>query len=281
MYKCNICTDSFNKKNYLDAHNNLHIIQDAYLKNFIKYSFNDIKYIGDVPEVVFACWFGGYGTDIPLMSQTRFNCFRDLINNIGIPIILITSKNYKNFIKSNFPVHKSFEYLTGVHKTDYFRCYLMNHYGGGYHDIKSRNISWSNEWEKDNWTSDDNIWMYGRREKNEGAIGYPPGMSHIKKEFSKMATMGWIICKKYTPFTKELMEQIHLSLDNHYKKLKIYPGVRSDGYYSDEPFELVPNNSYPIRWLEILGEIYHPLMLKYTGYIKFELPDANKSKRYK
>ena len=281
MYKCSICTDTFNKKNYFDAHNNMHVIHEEYLIKFVKYSLDDIEYINNVPKVVFVCWFGGYGTEIPEMSQNRFNCFKNLTNNIGIPIILITSINYKKFIKSGFPIHKSFEYLTGVHKTDYFRCYLMNHYGGGYHDIKSRSVSWINEWEKDNWLYDDDIWIYGCREKNENAIGYPPGMSHIKKEFEKMVTMGWIICKKNTPFTKKILKKIHLSLDTHYQKLKKYPGIRSGGYYSDKPFDLVPKNSYPIRWLEILGEIFHPLMLKFTNHIKFGLPAADKSKRYK
>lgn len=50
------------------------------------------------------------------------------------------------------------------------------------------------------------------------------------------------------------------------------------GYYSDKPFELVPEKYYPIKWLEILGEIYHPLMLKYQKHIKFGLPDALKKK---
>mgnify|MGYP001600885643 CR=1 FL=1 len=69
--------------------------------------------------------------------------------------------------------------------------------------------------------------------------------------------------------------------DKYETELQKYPGIMSGGYYSDKPFDLVPENAYPIRWLEILGEIFHPLMLKYTDHIKFGLPDAVKSKRYK
>jgi hypothetical protein len=40
------------------------------------------------------------------------------------------------FILPDHPLHEGFEYLSGVHKSDYLRSYLMNFYGGGYSDIK-------------------------------------------------------------------------------------------------------------------------------------------------
>jgi hypothetical protein len=32
-------------------------------------------------------------------------------------------------------------------------------------------------------------------------------------------------------------------------------------------------NNYLLRWLEVMGEIFHPLMLKYNEHIKFGLQD--------
>ena len=278
MYKCNTCNKNFNKSYYYANHLQNHTNNQNYLNNFIKYSLDGIEYINGVPKVVFVCWFGGYGIEMPSMNVGRFNCFKDLILAIEIPVILITYKNYKFFIKDEYPLHKSFQYLTGVHKSDYFRCYLMHHYGGGYHDIKSRNLSWKGEWEKDNWLYDSNIWMYGRMEKNENAIGAPPNMDHIKKEYKKMVTMCWIICKKNTKYTLNLLNRIVEILEQKYDTLIMFPGIQSSGYRNDDRDM---TSSYPLRWLEILGEIYHPLMLKYNDHIKFGLPDANKSKRYK
>ena len=157
---------------------------------------------------------------------------------------------------------------------------MLHHYGGAYHDVKWRIDSWENEWKKDNWTKDENIWIYGRRETYEGAIGYPPGMKHIQKEYNKLVTMGWVICKKNTKYTNELLNKIENMLEVKYLKLIKYPGYKSFGYYSDKAFSPAEENNYPLRWLEVMGEIFHPLMLKYNEHIKFGLKDALK-KRYK
>ena len=116
--------------------------------------------------------------------------------------------------------------------------------------------------------------MYGRREGCPGHIGHPPGKKYITKEYNKLATMCWIICKPQTPYTKNLIVSIHAVLDKHLNMLKKYPAKKPQGYYSAQPFNLAPKNSYPLRWLEVMGEIFHPLMLKYTNNIKFGIPDA-------
>ena len=247
--------------------------QEEYLKKFVKYNFDGIEFINNVPKVVFICWFGGYQVENPEMSPKRFEAFKSLVKNIGVPVILITKDNYKNFIKNTHPLHKSFEYLTGNHKSDYLRSYFLHHYGGGYHDIKFRSKDWKECWGE--WLKDDNIWMYGRREKYEGAIGYPPGKKYLQKEYNKLATMGWIICKPNTEYTKRLLTKIEEILEEKYEKLLKKPGYNSGGYYSENPFQLAPENSYPLRWLEIMGEIFHPMMLEYKEYIKFGLPDAD------
>lgn len=281
-----ILTCQFCKLNYLNNNDfRIHLKQHKdflnFINKYIKYNLNDIEFINNVPKVVFVCWFGGYGDNIPLMSENRFEAFKLLLKNIKIPVILITNINYKSFILVNYPIHKSFDLLSGVHKSDYLRCYLLLHYGGGYHDIKARIISWENEWNKDDWLFDNNIWMYGRQEKNKNSIGYPPGNKHIRINYKKLITMGWIICKKQSEFLIKLMEQINFILDKTYNDLIKFPGLKAEGYYFENPFLMVPKNSYPLRWLQILGEIYHPLMLNYTKHIKFGLPDALKNKKYK
>ena len=254
------------KKEYFDE-------QEAFLDKYNKNSLDGIEYVNNVPKVVFVIWMGAYKTGIPKMSDNRFKAFQSLVSNIDIPVILITEKNYKNFATP----HKAFDYLSGVHKSDYLRAYLLNKYGGSYHDVKHRKKSWKNAWNDDNWLQNKDIWMYCRRETQPGHIGYPPGMKHIQNEYKKLGTMGWVICKPDTPYTNELISGIHKILDNKYEQLKKYPAKNSGGYYADRPFDFIntpPKNSYPLRWLEIMGEIFHPLMLKYTKHIKFGLPDA-------
>lgn len=282
MYECGICGATFKKQHSHDAHMSMHDTNMRFVRSFEKQNMNDVQYTNNVPKVVYICWFGGYGCDtLPHMTPNRFAAFESVCKNIGVPVILLTNNNYKNFIKPGFPVHRAFDYLSGVHKSDYFRCYMLHHYGGGYHDIKHRLEPWANCWDTNNWTDPTNsTWMYGRREKYPGAIGYPPGKDWMKQEFEKMATMCWIICKPNTPYTTELLNQINNRLDEVYSDLIKFPGINGGGYYSQTPFELVPKDSYPLRWLELLGEIFHPLMLKYTEHIQFGLPDAIK-KRYK
>ena len=271
---CLECDISFKRNNSLINHKKVHEMEFAYLKNYIKNSFENIEYI-------YVCWFGGYNKKLPLMGYKRFLAFKSLVETISVPIILITNYNYESFIKEEYPLHESFKYLSGVHKSDYFRVYMLHHYGGGYHDVKWRDTGWEDEWKKDNWTKNGNIWMYGRRESNENAIAYPPGKKYIQKEYNKLVTMGWIICKKKTKFTEDLINKVDNILTDNYDKLIKFPGVVSSGYYYQNPFDLVKENSYPLRWLEILGEVFHPLMLKYNDKIKFGLKDALKKKGYK
>jgi hypothetical protein len=244
-------------------------------------SLVNINYVNNVPKVVFVCWFGSFTKYSKLMPPNRLNAFKSLVNNINVPVILITDFNYKYFEVDTDPVHEMFKYLSGNHKSDYMRSYLLHHYGGGYHDIKQRSLGWENEWDKDNWTDDNNIWIYGRQENKESAIGYQPGMKHIQKEFAKLATMGWVICRPRTEYTRELLQNLNSKLDECKDKLILYPAQNPGGYYANNPFDNANIDSYPLRWLEMMGEFSHLLMLKYQSHIKFGLPDAEKSRRYK
>lgn len=276
-YICIDCDIKFRKKESINNHNRVHAEQNMFFKKYIKKSFDDIEFVNGIPKVFFVCWFGGYKKNMPLMSYKRYESFKSLVKNIEIPVILLTFENYKYFEVKGYPIHKSFDYLTANHKSDYLRAYLLHHYGGGYHDIKFREKSCSNEFDRDDWLLDDNIWMYGRREKNPDCIGYPPGKDYIKKEYNILVTMCWIICKKNTEYTRNLLNSINNVLDSNYQNLINNPGSKSSGYRT---LSEQNKNKYPLRWLEIMGEIFHPLMLKYNKHIKYGFPDALK-KSYK
>jgi len=197
MHKCS-CGETFNKAHHFQTHQNIcsDIVQEKYIQQYEKKNFDNIEFINGVPKAVFVCWFAGYKVDNQKMSKYRFEAFKSLVENIGVPVILITSNNYHYFIKQSHPIHKSFELLSGNHKSDYMRAYLLYHYGGGYHDIKYRQESWKDCW--GDWLFDDNIWIFGRRENNRRAIGYPPNAKHFRNHFDKLVRMGWVICKPNT-----------------------------------------------------------------------------------
>lgn len=230
----------------------------------------DVIKINNVPEVVFIIWFGNN------ISNNRLAALNSLTNNIGVPYILITDNNYKSFILNEFPLHEAWNYLSGVHKADYLRCYLLHHYGGGYHDIKYRDKDWTNQW---NSFYDENIWIKSRREKCKSWVAYDvdkPDTKIIQEHYNELGTMGWCICRSYTPYTHELINKIHNKLDYHLINLKKNPSNKQEGYYANSAFKKIHDieNNYPIRWLEILGELYHPLMYKYKEHLCFDLPDV-------
>tara|TARA_Y100000992_G_scaffold31131_1_gene17435 strand:+ start:630 stop:1385 length:756 start_codon:yes stop_codon:yes gene_type:complete len=231
---------------------------------------SNLKYVDNVPEVVFIIWFGKN------ISDNRLAALNSLIDNIGVPYILITDDNYQSFILHNSPLHEAWNYLSGVHKADYLRCYILHHYGGGYHDIKFRDKDWINQWDSFN---DKNIWIKSRKEKRKGWVAYDidnPDSKWIQDQYNELGTMGWCICRPNTPYTSELIQKIHSKFDYHLINLKKNPSSKQEGYYANKPFDKINDieNNYPIRWLEILGELYHPLMYKYKEHLCFELPDV-------
>ena len=166
------------------------------------------------------------------------------------------------------PIHPAFNYLSANHKSDYVRAYMLYHYGGGYHDIKFREKSWENEWDK---FQNKDIWMVGRRETYEDAIGFPPGEEWLKKEFSKLITMGWIITRPKTEYLERLYNKIHEVLSSKLELLQKNPAICPR--QTEQTDINNPEYLYPLRWLEIMGEIFHKLLLEFTDKIDYSLPD--------
>lgn len=160
----------------------------AYLKQYMKNDLSGIEYVNGVPKVVFIVWFS-HKEYIPEFTARRFNALQSLINNLKVPVIIITHDNYKEWEIKEHPIHEGFKYLSGNHKSDYLRAYLLCHHGGGYHDIKWREKSWENEWDK---FADNDIWLVGRRELKPECIAYNPEKDDkfiIQNQFNKLITM--------------------------------------------------------------------------------------------
>lgn len=256
--------------------------KDKYPHSFLVNSYED-DYSGEkAPEVIYCFWTG----DNPL-TENRKKGIKALEENAGVPVKLITPENLSHYIKPEFPFHKGYELLSFVHRSDYLRCYFMHHYGGGYADIKPFNNSWKPAFEILNNKQDKYI------------IGYPEllygGLTPVKHNFlaDKSIYKNYelkldseekvfkdltkhtpllvgtcsFICKPNTSLTKEWYEELHKRMDDVYDILYRYTeNIDSKEHiiYNDEDY---PDKGYPIPYFHLLGQIIHPLMLKYHKHI--------------
>ncbi|MCK8104708.1 capsular polysaccharide synthesis protein [Pseudoalteromonas sp. 2CM36K] len=205
----------------------------------------------DFKKRVYCFWTGDNK-----MSENRLSCLQSMHQNIGVEVILITPTNLSEFILPEYPLHEAYEYLSLVHKSDYLRCYFMHHYGGGYADIKMYNKSWIEAFRKV--TSDNEAFVLGYQEVGEYGVPKIPGLigRDIKKYFPYLLGNGAFIYKSNTPLTMQWYSELHKRLDNNLLRLKERPGNILDA-----------NSGYPLKWSYLLGEILHPLLLKYHKHI--------------
>ena len=200
------------------------------------------------------------------MSETRKKCF-DSLKNTKFNVILVTPDNIDTYILPDHPLHSGYVYLSETHKSDYLRTYFMNFYGGGYCDIKLCINSWIPSYEK---------LVYG----NAIAIGYEEvknGNAYLQNIVPSNHFIGncSYICKPLTDFTKEWYNEMINCMDEKYEKLQQYPSRKPDEQREVDDYQ------YPLRWTELLGEIFHKYNYKYRHKILKGLPVDFMNKKYR
>lgn len=198
------------------------------------------------PTKIFTFWTGNNA-----MSEKRATHFNTLQQKANVEVKLITPDNLKEYILNDYPLHTAFENLSLVHKSDYLRCYFMHFYGGGYSDIKATKQSWESAF---NQLRHSNKWALGYKELKTKWIAKVGGKTEeiMRKEFRTLIGNCAYICRPQTPFTTEWYNELHKRMDKYADELEKHPGnVMGD------------NKGYPIPWTKILGDIFHPLCLKY------------------
>ena len=89
---------------------------------------------------------------------------------------------------------------------------------------------------------------------------------HIKEAYSDLIGLCAFIFKKNTPLTKLWLEKTHSLLDAKFDLLALNPGQHPLDQHGIE----LPNgtkSSYPLRWAELLGEIFHPIIYQYREFL--------------
>jgi FkbM family methyltransferase len=203
---------------------------------------------------IFCFWTGNNE-----LTQNRTESLKTIEN-----CTLITEKNLDKYILKSHPLHDAYKYLSETHKADYLRTYFMHFYGGGYTDIKRQTGSWSNSFVKLLENKD----MY--------AVGYteigPNGVSGISDNYyrqywKELIGNGCYIFRPNTPFTKKWYENMLAILDENLQLLKENPAR-----HPRDCIEHFGWTSYPIKWAQILGDVFHPICYEYKDNLIHGLP---------
>ena len=202
------------------------------------------------------------------MSDNRLQSLEKIRQKTNVELVVITPENLEKFLVKKSPLHPAYENLSLVHKSDYLRGYFMYHHGGGYTDIKSHNHSWTEAFETLN--SSDNHIGIGYREERAKDVGYMSdfvnsenisviNINHdMQRHYLYLIGNGSYIFKPKSSFWKEWLDEVHARLDDTIQILEKFPGNT-----------MGDNEGYPLPWTSILGQIFHPLCLKYHNELLY------------
>lgn len=203
---------------------------------------------------VFCFWTGDNE-----LSPGRVKGLTAMRKKIMADVILVTPDNLSDWIVEDFPLHRAYNHLSYVHRSDYLRAYFAAHHGGGYSDIKSPLHTWESAW--DNFANPA-TWLVGYREKSSRSCG---GDDHTKlgrdihRNYSRLVGFGAFITRPGTPFAHEWLQEVERRLDYYEEELcGSYGGTWGEG------------DGYPIRWIEIGSDVFHPLQLKYLSHVRHD-----------
>jgi hypothetical protein len=220
--------------------------------------------VADLPRILWTVWFG------QSIHGRRQHQLRRL-DGIDIKHVHITADNLYRVNVSTDPIHPqiTMPYLSGIHKGDYMRSYIMYHYGGAYTDIKdSAMLKWKPFFDD----FKDANWVYGAREGGPGGVACRPDKlkrlymlttcKHVKSQWSHLLTNGAYIFRPYTLFAKDWLRENNKRLDELSDTLQKHPAPASRCCLGINP------RGYPVIWAELHGDVFHPLSWKYRGRLQ-------------
>lgn len=204
------------------------------------------KKFSNAQKSVFVFWTGDNE-----ITENRKRCLNVLRHQTGVEVKLIKANELKQYEHPDFPIHPGYYYLSLNHRSDYLRCYFMHVYGGAYSDIKENLYSWNECFDRLNQS---NKWILGYPEI--APSGVASQNEKLRRNYFRLIGNGCFICKPRTPLTTEWFDIVNALLDKNLNALQQNPGDMWG-----------KNEGYPLRWAEVQGELFHPLLYKYRKYI--------------
>lgn len=224
-------------------------------------------------RVIFCVWSGSNA-----MSTDRIQSLFSIFNHAACPIAYLNHLTYPQWIKKEFPLHPAFQFLSETHKADYLRVYLMHHYGGGYTDIKPTFKSWIPFFEA--MQHSDKL-CAGYTELAPHSVAAVGGALELtlRENYQSLIGLCSFIFRPGSELTRTWMEQTDALLDAKYAALSQHPAA----FPQDQFNLLLPDGSaspYPLRWTELLGDIFHPLIYTFRDQV-LHLPMAPEFRNYR
>ena len=237
-----ILQEHFFDKGYL-------MFDDSDLNHIYLYCPNDSHCL--VPRTVFSFW-----TSSNPITAARRESIQYLKDHLDANFILVTPDTMYDYILKAHPLHPAFKYLSAVHKADYLRTYFMNFYGGGYTDIKKNTGSWSLSFF--DLIENKNKIANGYQELDTNSVAYKPHGQFFKDLIGN----GCYIFRPNTALTNEWYSTMMKLLDFKLQALEKNP--------AKHPYDT--SAEYPIRWEEMLGEIFHKVCYFYKDQLLKSVP---------
>jgi hypothetical protein len=212
-------------------------------------------------RTIFCFWTG----DNPITDRRKqsVECMAEIT---GCKVQFITKDTLHSWILPYAPLHKAYSFLSAVHKADYLRAYFMCHYGGGYSDIKIPTGSWIPAFEALEKNSD--LWVVGYPEGSPddlAAVDDKELYRKMQSVYSKMVGNGSYVCRSGTPLVRRWLAEVHRILDRSYEQLQAYPAPHPRAMKQQDP-------KYALKWTEICGNVFHPLVYEYLEHVSTALP---------
>ncbi len=217
-----------------------------------------------ISKKLYTLWTG----DNP-MPERRLRALESL-SNTGLDVCLITQHNLSQYIHPDAPIHECYPYLSAIHRADYMRTYLMHHFGGGYADIKFTDSDWTNAHKE---LSESDAYCVGYQEigwRGVAIVRNPFTYARLLINHQQLIGNGAYLFRPQTALTYEWFSQLTNRLNYLRPALLKNPARHPEDYFGRN---LDGSRSrYPVRWTFLLGDIFHPLCLKYASKIKRSLP---------
>jgi hypothetical protein len=217
-----------------------------------------------VPRRIFAIWAGTN----PMSSRREAGLTSLRQMNPHAEVVLVTPDNLPRWLVPGHPLPRAYGDLSLVHKSDYLRCYLLHHHGGGYADIKRFRHAWDEPFRE---LENSGQWLAGYTEVhriNAPLVGGPL-QGDLRRASRQLLGYGALIARADTPLTAEWYDRVHTVLDEKSDELALHPGnVRGD------------NPGYPLAWTEVLAHVVAPLTWKHQHHVLHDARLRPLLKRY-
>ena len=209
--------------------------------------------------IVWLFWFGG-----PL-TQNREDSVRAW-KKLNLDVRVLGEEDLERLEKTSLlHLPSAFRFLSANHKSDYLRSQFMWRYGGLYSDIKPPpKLIEAALWR----LNSSETTFAGYREI--GIHGVPKVCPpHVRKNWRRLAGNGHFYFRAGSKFAFQWMNRVE-QIINEKSGLLQNPRHLNLGRYPVSESEKI--DSYPLRWAELQGEVFHSLQAEWNYPARLCLP---------